>query len=116
MEGRLSADWARLGKEEVEGRLSADWGRLGKEEVAVVGFRVAFGEGYLLGVLGVEGLSSLLLEITSLGRGLRIGLLTFLFCGKSNFDFRDSVLQPSMNFFLSNKTTLVVEVLLKRWC
>jgi hypothetical protein len=104
VEGRLSADWARLGREEVEGRLSADWARLGKEKAAVVWFRVAFGDGYLLGVLGVEIVSSLL-EVTSFGPGFRIGLLAFLFCDKSNFDFGGSVLQTSMNFFLSSQTT-----------
>lgn len=57
-------------EEGVEGRLSADWDRLGKEEVAIVGFLVAFGDGYLLGVLGVEGVSGLLLEITSFVNGL----------------------------------------------
>jgi hypothetical protein len=102
VEGRLSADWALLGKEEVEGRLSADWARLGKEKVVVVGFRVAFGDGYLLGVLGVEGVSSLL-EVTSFRSGFRIGLLAFLFCVKSNFDFGGPVLQPSMNFFFQTK-------------
>lgn len=112
----VSADVSRAGvveaeeaveEEGVEGRLSADWDRLGKEEVAIVGFWVAFGDGYLLGVLGVEGASGLLLEITSFVRGLRIGLLAFLFRGESDFNFREelrgSTLQPSINFFFQTK-------------